>query len=261
MGASSSELALSVVIPALDEAQRLPRTLERIYAHLGESPQWLPAEVIVVDDGSRDGTADAAASVTPADGVSLVLLSHSHNRGKGAAVRSGFAAAHGARVLLSDADLSAPIGQLARLAAADDGTSVVIGSRAVDRGRITARQPLYRDLMGRCFNLITRSLVMGGLADTQCGFKLWPGELASALAAVQRLDGFAYDVELLLRARRWGWVVREVAVEWRHVEASRVLPIRHSMQMLRDLLRLWWWLRSGAIDVAPGVGPASQRRV
>jgi len=255
MTATPTAVALSVVIPALDEADRLPATLEQVYAHLGQCPQWLPAEVIVVDDGSRDGTPAAASVVRAPSFVFPLLRVHDRNRGKGAAVRTGFAASRGTRVLLSDADLAAPITELGVLAAADDGQSVVIGSRAVNRALITLRQPLYRDLMGRCFNLLTRALVLSGLGDTQCGFKLWPGDLARAVAAVQRLDGFAYDVEQLVLARRWGFTVREVAVHWRHVEASRVLPLRHSAQMLRDLVRLWWWLRTGAVAAAAPYSP------
>lgn len=105
--------------------------------------------------------------------------------------------------------------------------------------------------MGRTFNLIVRMLGLSRIHDTQCGFKLFPGNLARSLAAVQRLDGFAFDVELLVIARSWGYPVHEVGVRWRHIEASRVLAVRHSAQMLRDLLRLWWWRTSGALPPAP----------
>ena len=175
------------------------------------------------------------------------------NRGKGAAVRSGMAASRGEQVLLSDADLSAPIAELDRLAAAADCHTVVVGSRAVDRRLIGVRQPWYRDGMGRCFNLVVRGLGLARARDTQCGFKLFPGELARSLAAVQRLDGFAFDVELLLLARHWGCGVREVGVRWSHAEASRVLPIRHAPQMLGDLLRLWWWRLAGRLPSGPPV--------
>jgi dolichyl-phosphate beta-glucosyltransferase len=245
---------LSVVIPALDEATRLPPNLERVYAHLGSVSTWLPAEVVVVDDGSSDGTADAVREVHPPDAIELVVVSHQRNRGKGAAVRSGFARSSGRQVLLSDADLAAPISELDTLARAADEHTVAIGSRAVDRTLIDVHQPWYRDFMGRTFNLLTRVLAVGGVRDTQCGFKLFPGELARELARVQRMDGFAYDVELLLLARRWGFAVREVGVRWNHVEASRVHPVRHSSEMLRDLLRLGWWRLSGALPPSPRSG-------
>ncbi len=232
---------MSVVIPALNESIRLPPTLERINAFLATDAAWLPAEVIVVDDGSADGTGEAARSVEPMDGVVLRVETHRENRGKGAAVRTGFARATGEFVLLTDADLSTPIEELPVLArsAADGG--IAIGSRAVDRSLVETPQPRYRDMMGRSFNLMVRMLGLSRLHDTQCGFKLFPGIVANALAGVQKLDGFAFDVEYLVIAESWGRSVEEVAVRWHHVEESRVLAVRHSSEMMRDLLRLWWW--------------------
>ena len=127
-----------------------------------------------------------------------------------------------------------------------------IGSRAVDRTMITTPQPRYRDLMGRTFNLTVQTLALRGIHDSQCGFKLFPGELGRALAAVQRIDGFAFDVELLVLARRWGFTVREIPIRWRHVEASRVQPVRHSAEMLRDLLGLWWLGITSRLPSVPG---------
>jgi dolichyl-phosphate beta-glucosyltransferase len=240
-----------VVIPALNEAVRLPPTLEKIGAYLGQHPDWLPAEIIVVDDGSSDGTAAAAAGVALADGIDLQIAEHASNFGKGAAVRTGFALATGRWALLTDADLSAPIEELPTLARAASRKTVVVGSRAVRRHLIETPQPRHRDFMGRTFNLILRALRLTEIADTQCGFKLFPGDLASALAEVQQLDGFAFDVELLLIARSWGFGLKEVAVRWNHVEASRVLAGKHSMEMFRDTLRLWWWRASGTLAGRP----------
>ncbi len=245
------QIRLSVVIPALDESGRLPPSLERIGSFLGDNPGWLPAEIIVVDDGSKDGTAAAARAAKLPSEVSLHIANHPTNLGKGAAVRTGFGLTVGDWVLLTDADLSAPIEELPILVSAADDGGVAIGSRAVHRRLVEVRQPRHRDFMGRTFNLIVRMLGLSGIHDTQCGFKLFPGSLARALAAVQRLDGFAFDVELLVIARSWGYPVHEVGVRWRHIEASRVLAIRHSAQMLRDLLRLWWWRTSGALPPAP----------
>jgi dolichyl-phosphate beta-glucosyltransferase len=243
---------LSVVIPAFNEEDRLPPTLAEIIRYLGATPGWLPAELIVVDDGSLDGTADAAASITLPDGLALELIRHDRNRGKGAAARSGMLRSRGDEILLCDADLSSPIEELAVLAAHGSRGSVRIGSRALDRSLISTRQPSYRDLMGRTFNLAVRALVLPGIHDTQCGFKLFPGELGRALAAAQRIDGFAFDVELLFLARRWGVPLVEVPVRWRHVEASRVQPLLHAAQMLRDLLRL-------RLRAAAGRLPPAQR--
>lgn len=242
---------LSIIIPALDERDRLPPNLQAIVDFLAGESRWRPAEIVVVDDGSRDGTGDAALEVELADDVELHLHTHAGNRGKGAAVRTGFGNARGDLVLLTDADLAAPIEELARLADAAGGGAVAVGSRAVDRRLISERQPWYRDVMGRTFNLAVRSLGLSDLGDTQCGFKLFPGHLARALARVQRLDGFAFDVEHLVLARAWGVEIREIGVRWRHVEASRVLAGRHSIQMLRDLVRLWWWRSLGALPPPP----------
>jgi dolichyl-phosphate beta-glucosyltransferase len=244
-------IRLSIVIPALDEAGRLPPSLERIGSFLGDNPGWLPAEIIVVDDGSKDGTATAARAAKLPSEVNLHIANHRTNLGKGAAVRTGFGLTVGDWVLLTDADLSAPIEELPILVSAAKDGGVAIGSRAVHRRLVEVRQPRHRDFMGRTFNLIVRMLGLSGIHDTQCGFKLFPGSLARALAAVQRLDGFAFDVELLAIARSWGYPVHEVGVRWRHIEASRVLAIRHSAQMLRDLLRLWWWRMTGALPPAP----------
>lgn len=245
---------LSVVIPALNEASRLPPSLRAVAGYLVGNPQWMPAEIVVVDDGSGDGTAVAARAVNMVDGIDMQVFVHSENRGKGAAVRTGFAASTGEMVLLSDADLATPIEELDVLAKGIPKRGVAIGSRAVDRGLITSRQPRYRDLMGRMFNLVVRLLVFRGISDTQCGFKLFSGELARALAGVQRIEGFAYDVEHLVLAHSWGRPIREIAVRWHHVEASRVAPIRHSSQMIRDLVRIWWWRAAGRLAPPPEDG-------
>lgn len=228
------------MIPAFNEADRLAPTLARILTFLENAPCWRPAEIIVVDDGSSDRTADLARSHPLVDDITLSVAVHPVNRGKGAAVRTGFGRCRGAWVLLTDADLSAPIEDLARLADAAADLVVAVGSRAIDRRLVTQRQPIHRDLMGRTFNLAIRALGLTRLHDTQCGFKLFPGNLARELAAAQKLDGFAFDVELLVLARHWGYRIEEVGVHWQHVEASRVMAIRHSSQMLRDALRLWW---------------------
>jgi len=242
---------LSVVIPALNEADRLPATLERVAGHLAADRRWAPAELIVVDDGSVDDTVRLAESQTLPGDLELVVVSHPTNLGKGAAVRTGWARARGDRVLLTDADLSAPIGDIELLAGHVDSRTMAVGSRAVDRRLVSPRQPWYRDGMGRCFNLLVRGLGLTRVRDTQCGFKLLPGSLARALAARMRVDGFAFDVEALLLTRLWRFEVEEVAVHWGHVEASRVLPGRHSLQMLRDVLWLWLRWRLGTLPGPP----------
>ena len=244
---------LSIVIPALNEHDRLPPTLRRINEFLMSDTQWRPAEIIVVDDGSTDATGDAARAVELGNDIELVVLTHVNNRGKGAATRTGFAGSRGSWVLLTDADLASPIEEVAVLAEHTSGRrTIAVGSRAVDRRLITDPQPWYRDLMGRTFNLAVRVLGLSRISDTLSAFKLLPGEIARALAAAQRLDGFAFDVEHLALCGLWDVEALEVGVRWRHVEASRVLAARHSAQMLRDIIRLWWWRRRGLLPRDPG---------
>jgi dolichyl-phosphate beta-glucosyltransferase len=237
-------MQLSVVIPAYNEARRLPSTLEEIVGYLSAHAWWLPAEIVVVNDGSSDETSAVTEAAAAAEGIVIHCVSQRDNRGKGAAVRRGLAVSRGRNILLSDADLATPISEIDALAGAAPG-GVAVGSRALDRARIETPQPLYRDLMGRIFNLAVRVLAIGGIADTQCGFKLLDGDLGRALATVQRIDGFAFDVELLVWARAWGCPVREVPVRWRHVEESRVQPLVHSADMFGDLLRIFWWRITG----------------
>lgn len=227
---------LSVVIPAYNEASRLPSTLERIGAYLHANPRLLPAEVVVIDDGSTDATAAAAEGWHPPSGVAVVLHRLPENRGKGAAVRAGLGLTSGELVLITDADLATPIEELEKLLPFAEG--VACGSRAVDRRLIVRRQPFFRDRLGRAFNLALRVLGLTTLRDTQCGFKLLPGPLARTLGRELVFEGFIYDVELLARARARGFSVVEVPVRWAHVEASRVKPLRHGLQMLRDAVRL-----------------------
>ncbi len=246
-------MRLSIVIPAFNEALRLPSTLEAIIRYLNDHPRWLPVEVVVVDDGSVDET---AAVVNTIDGgrVTLRCLVHQQNRGKGAAVRTGFSAAVGEKILLCDADLATPIEELEKLDR-NFSNGVAIGSRAVDRSLIEHAQPRYRDLMGRVFNLAVQTLAVRGIRDTQCGFKLFDGELGRALAAHQRIDGFAFDVELLLLAQARGRCVHEIPVRWQHVAESRVQPVIHSADMFLDLLRIGWWRCSGQIGKKPAIEP------
>ena len=222
----------SVVVPAFNEAERLGPTLERILAYFER--RATPAEVVVVDDGSADATADVASRFAPR-GVRLVRLPA--NRGKGAALRAGVAASAGAAVLLTDADLSTPIEEIERLEAALAEADLVLGSRAVAGSRITRRQPWYRELMGRSFNRVIRLLGVTSLHDTQCGFKLLRGDVARRLFAELTVDRFAYDVELVWLARRRGFRVVEVGVAWHDSPASRVHPVRDAASMLVDVLR------------------------
>jgi dolichyl-phosphate beta-glucosyltransferase len=182
---------LSVVIPAYNEAKRLPPTLEKVQRHLAGRPH----EILVVDDGSEDETAERAAAA----GVSV--LRNDGNRGKGYSVRRGMLAARGAHRLMTDADLSTPIEELDRLLGKmEEGYDVVIASRALPESNVEVRQPWYRENTGRLFNLCVRLVALPGLQDTQCGFKLFSATAAEQAFAAARLDGFSFDVEALFVA-------------------------------------------------------------
>jgi dolichyl-phosphate beta-glucosyltransferase len=228
---------LSVVIPAYDEAARVEPGLRRAADYLER--RGIAYELLVVDDGSRDDTAGVAAR------AGARVLRHERNLGKGAAVRTGVLASAGARVLLSDADFSTPIEELEKLEPRLGEADLVVGSRAVAGSVITARQPLYRELMGKTFNLLIRCLGVRGFRDTQCGFKLAQGKAARELCAELTVAGFAYDVELIWLAGAHGLRVVEVGVLWANSPDSRVHAIRSSLGMIRDVLLMRWRHRGG----------------
>lgn len=222
-----------MVIPAFNEAERLPRALERVRSFL--DARGIAYELLVVDDGSGDLT---AARAREAGGERLTLLSNGANRGKGYSVRRGMLAARAPRRLMTDADLSTPIEELDRLwTAMDSGYDVVIASRALPGARIEVHQPAYRENMGRLFNLLARALLVPGLRDTQCGFKLFSAAAAEAAFSRCRLDGFAFDVEALFIARAHGFRVAELPVVWRNDAATRVGWWK-GFQAFADLLRI-----------------------
>jgi dolichyl-phosphate beta-glucosyltransferase len=224
---------LSVVIPAYNEAERLPRTLARVLEYLAAGGR--SHEILVVDDGSRDGTAEVARAV---GGEAVRVLVNPQNRGKGYSVRRGMLAALGARRLMTDADLSTPIEELPRLMdRMDAGVPVVIGSRALPESKIQVHQPRYRENMGRVFNLFVRLLLAPDLHDTQCGFKLFTAEAADLVFRLARMEGFAFDVEAVFLARRRGLAVAEVPVTWRNDAASRVGLLK-GFKAFPDLLRI-----------------------
>jgi dolichyl-phosphate beta-glucosyltransferase len=239
---SSAPIELSVVIPAYNESARISQTLQKIRDYLEGRPGRF--EIIVADDGSRDGTAERAVAARPED-PNLRVLALGRNQGKGAAVRAGVQAARGRRVLFSDADLSTPIEDLEVLERAlDDGAAVAIGSRALRDSRVMVRQPWHRQTMGKVFNLLVQVLALPGIHDSQCGFKLFRQAEAQRLFGAQRLSGFSFDVEILFLARKFGFRVAEVPVSWYDSPASRVDPVLDSARMLRDLFRIRWdWLR------------------
>ncbi len=227
---------LSVVIPAFNEEPRISNTLSQVVEYLtAQDYGW---EVVVADDGSQDQTAQLVDQVT-VDHPNVRVLRLQH-RGKGWAVKNGMLAAQGEYRLLCDADLSVPIAQVERLLPPlGPGSDVVLGSREAP-GAARFGEPARRHLMGRAFNLLVSRLAVPGLSDTQCGFKCFRGEAAENLFQRQTMNGFAFDVELLYLARKHGLSFVEVGVDWYYRPQSKVRPMRDSLAMTLDLLKIRW---------------------
>lgn len=250
---------LTLILPAYNESQRLPRSLAAIREYLERG--GLAANVIVVDDGSEDGTSDvvqAAARAWPA----LRLLRTEH-RGKGHAVRAGLLAADGVYSFICDADLSMPIEQIARfLPPQRADVRIAIGTREGPGARRFG-EPWRRHLMGRVFNALVRALALPGIQDSQCGFKCLRADIGRELAAVQAIDGWGFDVELLYAARRRGYRIEEVPIGWHYEPSSRISPLRDSWRMTREVLAVRRNARQGRYDSAGGERragmPASER--
>lgn len=227
---------VSIVIPAFNEALRLPASLDRIERFT--TAQRLRVEVIVVDDGSADATAEVVREHA-ARWPQLRLVRADHNGGKGAAVRLGMAEASGRYRVFSDADLSVPIDDLEKLLGPlRDGAGVSIASRGLKDSEVELHQPWYRETMGKIFNRLVRLLVLGGVRDTQCGFKAFTAEVAEQVFPPLQTRGFGFDVEILYRAQRAGYRIVEVPTRWINSPQSRVHPIRHSLAMFFELLAI-----------------------
>ena len=228
---------LSVVIPAYNEEKRIEDTLSRMHDYLGSKD--FDHEIILVDDGSSDGTvARARGSDIAAEGK-LKIVFNGRNRGKGYSVKNGIAASSGEYVLICDADMSTPIEEFDRLSAvAESGYDIVIGSRSVAGSDVRVRQPWYRERMGKVFNFFVRVLLMKGFSDTQCGFKLFRGGAAREIAHRLRIDGFCFDVEMLYLAGKKGYRVKEEGVVWDNSPQSKVKIMGSSLNMFFDLVRI-----------------------
>lgn len=239
--------SISIVIPAYNEEKRLPRTLDSVLKYLA-GREFSTAEILVVDDGSRDGTAEMVERYARRDGR-VRLLRNPGNRGKGYSVRHGMLEATGDWILFSDADLSAPIEDLDTLLAASRKfqAAIVIGSRAVDRSMVGVRQSLWREMSGRTFNLIMRIATGLPFRDTQCGFKLYSKPAARAVFSRQTLDGFSFDVEDLVIAKQLGLQTVEVAVRWNNVEGTTVSALQ-GMKSFLDLVKIRINHRNSADD-------------
>jgi dolichyl-phosphate beta-glucosyltransferase len=226
---------LSIVIPAYNEERRLPGTLTAIQQYLQNSP-WPGAEIVVVDDGSRDGTAQIARKLSEAN-PSIRVLENSGNRGKGYSVRRGMLEARREWILFSDADLSTPIEELEKLrqAVLAKDAAIAIGSRALDRSLIEVHQSVLRENAGRVFNLVMRVLTGLPFWDTQCGFKLFRRDAAQQVFRRQTIERFGFDAEVLYVAKKLGYKTVEVPVRWAHAEGTKVSMFRDSLDMMLDL--------------------------
>ena len=243
---------ISIVIPAYNEEQRLGSTLARVAAFCGERfGRW---EVIVVDDGSTDGTIQVAEQAA-GSWAQVRLLPNARHRGKGYAVRRGVLAAGGEAVLLSDADLSTPIEELPKLQdRLVDGADIAIGSRNMPESEIGTQQPLYRRAMGVVYWWLRMLILptMRGFGDTQCGFKLFQSAAAQRVFGLQTVEGFGFDPEVLHAAVRAGLRVDQVPIRWLDDRRSKVNPVRDSLVMLADLWRVRLHDRRGAYETTPG---------
>jgi len=239
-----NETSLSIIIPAYNERTRLPATLDRVIDYM-KSTAWGKWEIIVVDDGSSDGTAEVAEAAHDAN-ARVRVLRNPGNRGKGYAVRHGMLDSKLDWRLLTDADLSAPIEELEKLwnAAKDGNAAVAIGSRALDRSLIGVHQPGFRETAGKLFNFVMQVFIGLRIRDTQCGFKLFRADVAKAVFERQQIERFGFDVEALFVAKQLGFRIAEIPVRWNHVEGSKVGMLNGAQSFL-DLAKIRWCQMTG----------------
>jgi len=231
----------SIIIPAFNENERLAASIPKVQRYVRES--GLNAEIIVVNDGSRDSTAEVVRSFAATDS-SICLLENPGNRGKGYSVRNGMLHARGAIALFTDADLSSPITEADKLfAAIAEGADVAIGSRWLQRELQTERQPFLRQMFGRFFNLGLRLVLGLKYKDTQCGFKAFNRQAIETIFTRQQIERWGFDPELLFLADKFGLRTAEVPVEWAHDHRSKINPLRDGLKMGTEMLKVRWnWL-------------------
>ena len=231
---SSQAPYLSIIIPAFNEAERLPETLKQIVAFI--KAQSFITELIVVDNASSDATKEIVMEFCSR--YPFLKYLHQAIRGKGAAVRTGILAAQGDYLLICDADLAVPIEEVGKFLSPEvKDFDIVIGSREA-MGAMRYNEPFYRHLMGRVFNLIIRVLLLPGLYDTQCGFKCFRRDVARELFSAGRINGWSFDVEVLYMARLKGYRIAEVPVNWYYGDKSKVSPVRDTWLMLKEVLEI-----------------------
>jgi dolichyl-phosphate beta-glucosyltransferase len=245
----------SIIIPAYNEAARIAPTLEKILAYAAQ--QAWQAEIIVVNDGSRDNTAEIVRAWTRRS-PAVKLVENPGNRGKGYSVRNGMLQAQGDILLFSDADLSSPIHEALKLfAALESGAEVAIGSRWLNRELQTERQPFHRQFFGRIFNLALRIVLNLKQKDTQCGYKAFTRRAADAIFPRQRIERWGFDPELLFLAQQLGFKVTEVPVEWAHDDRSKIHPLKDGVKMFFEMLKVRWNSITGKYKTPHIASPSS----
>jgi dolichyl-phosphate beta-glucosyltransferase len=227
---------LAVVVPAYNEHDRIGPTLDRLHEYLsGQNYSW---KVVVVNDGSKDDTAQIVTDFAQTH-PNFELLDSQPNHGKGFVVRKGMLETDAEWLLFSDADLAAPIEEVEKLwKAVEGGTPIAIGSRPLKESNLEVRQPWYREMAGRSFNLAVQIFAVKGIKDTQCGFKLFRQDVAQDVFKRCKLDGFGFDFESLMIARDLGYPIAEVPIRWAHQEGSKVNMVRDGIRMLTELVKL-----------------------
>ena len=246
-------MTYSIVIPAYNESDRIRPTLDEIIRHAQEQ-KW-DAEILVVDDGSRDDTAEIVRAYSR-EHPQIQLIQNPGNRGKGFSVRNGMLHARGDICLFTDADLSSPIAEAKKLFdAIRQGADIAIGSRWLRAELQTERQPLYRQAFGRIFNLLLRLVLGLHFVDTQCGFKAFRREAAQRIFPMQKIERWGFDPEILFLARRLGLRTVEVPVIWAHSEGTRLHPFRDGIRMFGDVIRIRWNALTGAYANPPVTSP------
>ncbi len=242
---------LSIVIPAYNEEKRIGLTLEGTFDYL--SSRNYNYEVLVVNDGSRDQTAEKVQEFARQTSGRLRLIENPGNRGKGYAVRNGMLQASGEIALFYDADLATPTSEISKVIEpiSENRYDVVFGSRALDRSLIGTHQSFLREAIGRGGNLIQYALTGLNFKDTQCGFKAFRRNVAQSVFPLQQIDGFGFDPEILFIAKKQGWRLLETPVRWNHVEGSKVNPIASPIKVLMEVSTIRWNDLMGKYDLKP----------
>ncbi|MFN4227553.1 MAG: dolichyl-phosphate beta-glucosyltransferase [Candidatus Ratteibacteria bacterium] len=229
-------MEISIIVPAYNEEKRILKTIEKIYKYFAEKN--LDFEIIVVDDGSKDKTIEVVEELSK-DKKEVKILKHPKNMGKGAAVRTGVLNSSGDLILFTDADLSTPIEEFEKLKKKiEEGYDIAIGSRGLKDSKIVIPQPFYRRIIGKIFPLLVRLLVIKDFKDTQCGFKLFKKEAGKKIFSQLKTNGFAFDVEVLARAKKEGYKIAEVGVVWYNSPRSSVKIFKDSFKMFFSLLKI-----------------------